>query len=108
MQTRSEAGKYVTDGKQVYPYNAFLDDLLANGSLQFCEKPTNVEDGPRPVFRSPINYTAEERLDYAKRLNITLSELTNMSGPEFEEALATLEGDTAKPAVVVGQDGFPT
>jgi len=107
MQARTEVGKYVTDGKQVYPYNAYLDDLLANGSLQFCEKPTNVEDGPRPVFRSPINYTAEERLAYAQKLGITLGELTNMSGPEFEEALATIEGgDAAKPVPVV--DGFPS
>lgn len=95
MQTRSEAGKYVTDGKQVYPYNAFLDDLLANGSLQFCDKPTNVGESPAPTYRSPIHYTAEERLAYAQKLNITLGELTNMSGPEFEEALAKIEGEGA-------------
>jgi hypothetical protein len=66
-----------------------------------------VEESPRPTFRSPINYTAEERLGYAQKLNITLGELTNMSGPEFEEALAKIEsGDVPKPSVLA--EGFPS
>jgi hypothetical protein len=107
MQTATEVGKYVTDGKQVYPYNAFLDDLVANGTLQYCAKPEKVSASPKPVFRSPLKYTPEERLELARKLNITLGELTNYSPQEFEAALATLENPqpvvAAEPAT-----GFPT
>jgi hypothetical protein len=108
MQTPQEIGKYVTDGKLVYPYNAFLDELVKNGTLQYCDKPTNVEVSPRPTFRSPINYTPEERLDLAQKLGITLGELTNMSGPEFEEALTQIEnGTVVKPVPPTTEEGFP-
>jgi hypothetical protein len=109
MQTPSEVGKYVTDGKMVYPYNAFLDDMIKNGSLQYCGKPEGVALSPKPVFRTPITYTPEERLDLAQKLGITLGELTNMSGPEFEEALKQIEtGTVVKPPVAAVDDGFPS
>jgi hypothetical protein len=110
MQTAQEVGKYVTDGKKVYPYNAHLDDLVKNGTLQYCEKPTNVKNSPKPVFRSPITYTPEERLEMARKLGITLGELTNMSPQEFETALADIAAKDAAPAapVVEVKEGFPT
>lgn len=105
MQTPQEVGKYVTDGKMVYPYNAFLDEMVKSGALQYCDKPSDVATSPKPVFRTPITYTPEERLDLAQKLGITLGELTNMSGPEFEEALKQIEtGTVVKP---VSTDGFP-
>lgn len=110
MQTAEEVGKYVTDGKKVYPYNAYLDDLLQNGKLQFCERPTNVKDAPKPKFRSPVMYTPEQRLEIAGKLGITLGDLSNYSPQEFEAALQTLEsGGAPAPAQEVAQvDGFPT
>lgn len=95
MQTLAEVGKYVTDGKKVYPYNAHLDDMLANGKLQFCEKPTAVAASPRAKYRSPITFTPDERLSLAQRMNITLGELTNMSPQEFEAEMEKLENPQA-------------
>lgn len=110
MQTSEEVGKYVTDGKKVYPYNMYLDDLLNNGTLQFCEKPTNVKTSAKPVFRSPIKYTAEERLALAQKLGVTLGELNNMSPQEFETAMTQIESGvvaTPAPAVAPAENGFP-
>lgn len=104
MQTANEVGKYVTDGKMTYPYNAYLDDLIANGTLHYCERPATVKGAaPKLVFRTPISFTPDERLVFAQKLGITLGELTNMSPQEFETALQSIEdGTVAKPA-----EGFP-
>lgn len=105
MQTAEEVGKYVTDGKKVYPYNAYLDDMVKNGTLQFCERPTSVKDSPKPKFRSPVMFTPEQRLEIATKLGVTLGDLTNYSPQEFEDALQKIErGDP----VPVATDGFPT
>lgn len=102
MQTQEEVGKYVTDGKMTYPYNAYLDDLLANGTLQFCEKPSTVKASPKLTFRSPLTYTPEERLVLAQKMGVKLGDLTNMSPQEFEDAMVKLDrGESVAP------EGFP-
>jgi len=105
MQTGTEVGKYVTDGKHVYPYNAFLDDLLANGTLRYCEKPAPREvarTATDVIQRSPVTMTPEERTALAEALGITLGELTNMSPQELQNAEAELANKAAL------TQGFPT
>lgn len=100
MQEANELGKYVTDGKHTYPYNAYLDELLNNGKLQFCSKPTPSAPGaPRVSMRSPIMLPPEERLALSEKLGVTLGELGNMSPQELAEAEAELQ--------IKQVDGFP-
>lgn len=100
MQEASEVGKYVTDGKHTYPYNMFLDELLSNGTLKFCDKPAKrTADVPPPPAVSPVSMPPEERAALAETLGITVGELGNMSPQELAEAKAELG------AKVV--DGFP-
>jgi hypothetical protein len=101
MQTQAEMGKWVTDGKMVYPYNAFLDELLNNGTLKFCEKPD-----PKPraapilaTLRSPVRMSPDERAETAAKLGITIGELGNMSPQELAEAEANVK--------IPETDGFP-
>lgn len=100
MQEASEVGKYVTDGKHTYPYNMFLDELLANGTLKFCDKPA-----PRapvasstPVI-SPVAMPPEEREALAQALGIKVGDIGNMSPQELAEAKANLAAKEV--------DGFP-
>lgn len=101
MQLQDEVGKYVTDGTHTYPYNAYLDDLLANGKLKFCDRPDPAQRVmPAPVpKRSPVMMTLEERTETATKLGVTLGELSNMSPQEL--AQAELDADAPK------TDGFP-
>lgn len=101
MQQQDEVGKYVTDGTHTYPYNQFLDELLNNGKLKFCDRPdpsTRVA-APAPPKRSPVTMTIEERTATAERLGVTLGELTNMTPQE----LAAAEAEAAIPQT----EGFP-
>lgn len=101
MQEASEVGKYVTDGKHTYPYNMFLDELLANGTLKFCDKPAkSTAAAPPPPAISPVLIPPEEREALAKALGVSVGELGNMSPQELAEAKAELS------AKVV--DGFPS
>jgi hypothetical protein len=102
MQTMEEAGKFVTDGQHTYPYNAFLDEMLNSGKLQFCERPAAVKDGvaPKVTLRSPLTLPAEERMALAQRMGMTLGDVGNLSPQEFEEELKKLE---ALPTA----EGFP-
>ena len=107
MQTRDEVGKYVTDGVHVYPYNAFLDEKINAGTLQFCERPVRDPNGaatPKPLFRSPLTIPAEESMALAQRMGITLGDLRNMSPQEFEAEMQKL--DKADETKVT--DAFPT
>lgn len=105
MQTNEEVGKYVTDGKHVYPYNAFLDAMLANGTLKRCDKPTPRGTGSKAdagLLRSPVTMTLEERTALAETLGISVGELTNMSPQELQNAEADLASKQAL------NQGFPT
>lgn len=108
MQTANEYGKYVTDGKQVYPYNAFLDEMISAGKLKFCEKPspkgaTSVSVPKPSLLRSPLTIPPEERRELAIKLGVGVNELLNMSSKEFEDVMQKLEND--QPIEIV--DGFP-
>jgi len=98
MQTMDEVGKYVTDGKHTYPYNAFLDEMINAGKLQFCERPTRTDGAqtPKPIYRSPLTIPPDESMKLAQRMNITLGDLRNMSPQEFEAAMVELEAEDKK------------
>lgn len=81
---------YVTDGKHTYPYNLFLDEMIKAGKLQFCERPSVLGPAAAVPLRSPLTMGPEERMALAKRLNITLGDLSNMSPQELTEAEAAL------------------
>lgn len=102
MQTAQEVGKYVTDGQHTYPYNAFLDEMIVSGKLQYCEKPATVKDGvaPKVTYRSPLTVPPEERMALAQRMGMTLGDVGNLSPQEFEAELKKLEA----PATA---EGFP-
>lgn len=100
MQEANELGKYVTDGKHTYPYNAYLDEMVKNGTLTFCDKPAVRTPVARAALkRLPITLTLEERTTLAEKLGVTVGEVGNMSPQELAEAEAELS------ARVV--DGFP-
>lgn len=109
MQEPNEVGKFVTDGQMVYPYNAFLDEMVKAGKLQFCEKPAPIDRAAqvtaKPVrLPSPITMLPEERLALAEKWGMTLSELTDMSPQEYAAELAKR---AKAPAEVPEVDGFP-
>jgi hypothetical protein len=93
-QEQNELGKYVTDGKHTYPYNAFLDELINNGTLKYCDKPVREavlltrKSVPR---ETPLTLTLQEREVMAGKLGITVGDLGNMSPQEFAAAKAELE-----------------
>ncbi len=92
-QEQSELGKYVTDGKHTYPYNAYLDELVNNGTLKFCDKPVPkvAEARKAPPRDTPLTMTLEEREAMAQKLGISVGDLGNMSPQEFAAAKAELE-----------------
>lgn len=100
MQTMDEVGKYVTDGKHTYPYNAFLDELINQGKLQFCERPARTGNAvsPKPIYRSPLTIPPEESMKLAQKMGITLGDLRNMSPQEFEAELVKLEVESKSTA----------
>jgi hypothetical protein len=90
----------------VYPYNAYLDEMVKSGQLQFCAKPdpSTHKMADKPVLlRSPITMSPDERLELSKRWGVTLNELTNMSPQEF----AAAEAEHAKDAAVPEVSGLP-
>lgn len=107
MQTLDEVGKFVTDGQHTYPYNAYLDEMINSGKLQFCERPVRDPNGAatvKPLFRSPLTIPAAESMELAQRMGVTLGDLRNMSPQEFEAELQKLEkADGAKVT-----EAFPT
>lgn len=108
MQNAQEYGKYVTDGNQVYPYNAFLDEMISSGKLKFCPKPaprgaTGVSTPKPSNLRSPLTIPPDERAAIAIKLGVGVNELLNMSSKEFDEVMTKLEND--QPIEIV--DGFP-
>ena len=101
MQEQQEIGRYVTDGKHTYPYNMFLDDLLSNGTLKFCDKPVKSAAPAAPVPTiSPTTLPPETRAALATSLGISVGDLGNMSPQELAEAKADLSAKVL--------DGFPT
>jgi hypothetical protein len=107
MQEPNEVGKFVTDGQMVYPYNAYLDEMVKSGKLQYCERPAPIDAttkvAPKPQrLPSPIMMPPEERLALAAKWGMTLNELTNMSPQEYAAELAKRE-----PKEVPETDGFP-
>jgi hypothetical protein len=106
MQQPNEVGKFVTDGQMVYPYNAYLDDMVKAGKLQFCEKPAPVDRSAQVAVKpvrlpSPILMPPDERLALAEKWGMTLGELTNMSPQEYAAELAKREPKVPE------TDGFP-
>jgi hypothetical protein len=101
MQLEEEVGKWVTDGKHTYPYTAYLDELLANGKLKFCDKPLPVAPGVSPRLVAPTQLSPEERGALSERLGVSVNDLLNMSAQELAEAEA--EQDAGKMV-----QGFPT
>lgn len=102
MQEQQEIGRYVTDGKHTYPYNMYLDELLANGTLKFCDKPAKREMTAAVAAAkhiSPTTIPPDERAALAAMLGITVGELGNMSPQELAEAKADLASKVV--------DGFP-
>jgi len=100
MQEQHEMGKWVTDGKHTYPYNAFLDALVANGTLKFCDKPDPKPAALMPKVRSPISMTMDERTALATKLGVSVGDVGNMSPQELAEA----EADVAAGKI---NAGFP-
>ena len=96
-QDQAELGKYVTDGKHTYPYNAFLDEMIGNGSLKYCDKPVVVPVEARKAVprATPLTLTLEERTTMAEKLGITVGELGNMSPQEYANAKTELEQSDA-------------
>jgi hypothetical protein len=92
MQEANELGKYVTDGKHVYPYNMFLDEDLKSGKLTYCDKPT-----PRPKVareiptRTALRMTLDERTALAEKFGVSVGDLGNMSPQELAAAEANLQ-----------------
>jgi len=109
MQTELELNKYVRDeAGVVYPYNAYLDELIANGKLKFCDKPpvrTQAEARAVTKLKSPTTLSPEERGALAERLGITTHELINMSPQELADSEA--EYETKKRVADVQQSLFP-
>lgn len=102
MQEEHEVGKWVTDGKHTYPYNGYLDALLANGTLHYCDKPApRATVAPTPKVKSPMQMTLEERTQLADKLGIPVGDIGNMSPQELAEAEA--EAEAASKTV----EGFP-
>jgi hypothetical protein len=102
MQEATEVGKWVTDGKHTYPYNMFLDELVSNGTLKFCDKPEpKAPDAPMAAKRKPVTMSMDEREALAAKLGITVGDLGNMTAQELAEAeaeasLPTLDGGFPK------------
>lgn len=92
MQEANELGKYVTDGKHVYPYNMFLDEDLKSGKLTYCEKPGPKLKVAREIpTRTALRMTLEERTILAEKLGVTVGDLGNMSPQELATAEANLQ-----------------
>lgn len=97
MQEQTEMGKWVTDGKHVYPYNMFLDELINNGTLKVCDKPesSGKTAAASLPLRSPATLTPDERAALAAQLGITVGEVGNMSPQELAAAQAELDTQAA-------------
>lgn len=111
MQLEDEVNKWVTDGKHVYPYTAFLDELLANNKLKFCDKPEPRVPSVSNRLVAPTMLSPEARGALSQRLGVDLNDLLNMSAQELAEAEAEYEAtkDTKVPlSPSATTAGFPS